>query len=50
MLRVVALWAVLNLSAVTGLAALFFAESMWSAMLRRRGRRGGAPVIPISRR
>jgi hypothetical protein len=50
MLRVIAVWALLNLSAVTGLAALFFAENLWFAKLRRRARRGGTPVIPISRR
>jgi len=48
MLQLVAVWAVLNLSAITLLATLFLVENAWSAVLRRRHPRGGAPVIPIS--
>jgi hypothetical protein len=50
MLQVVVVWALLNVTIITGLTALFFVENAWSAVMRRRHPRARARVIRISGR
>lgn len=50
MLQVVTIWALLNLTVIAFLAGLFLVDDARSTRGRRRGRRGGSRVIPISGR
>jgi hypothetical protein len=50
MLHFFGIWALGNLSAITGLGALFLFEGARSGRLRRRNQQRRSPVIPISRR
>lgn len=50
MLHFFGVWALGNLTAITGLGALFLFEETRSGRLRRRNAHPRPPVIPISRR